>query len=95
MASFPAAVFTVRVWYPVSVAGNCATIAVLDHEVTVSVCGVDDPAGVAYTLQLLHCEPNCPLSVIAVPDVTARPAAVDSGVTETMAAPILQRVAAK
>jgi len=37
IASIPATASTTRVWYPVNVAGNCTTIAVFDHEVTVSV----------------------------------------------------------
>jgi hypothetical protein len=56
-----------------------------------------DPAGVAVTLQLPHCVPSdSPLIVIAVPEATASPVtAVDRGVTLMMAAPNLQRVAAK
>ena len=70
-------------------------IAVLCHDVTVRACAVEDPAGVAETWQPLHCEPKlAPVRVIVVPAVTARPAAaVDSGVTEKMAAPNLQRTA--
>src|ERR1035438_3611803 len=97
IASIPATAATAIVWYPVNVDGNCATIAVFDHEVVVSVVGEVEPAGVAVTLQLTHCVPrDWPLMVITVPEVTANPVtAAVRGVTETTAAPNLQRVAAK
>ncbi len=76
-------------------AGSFTEIAVLAHEVTLRACAVEDPAGVTETWQPLHCEPKlAPVTVIVVPAVTARPVAlVDSGVTEKIAAPNLQRTA--
>ena len=93
--SIPVDAVTCSVCMPDRPAGSFTEIAVLAHEVTLRACAVEDPAGVTETWQPLHCEPKlAPVTVIVVPAVTARPVAlVDSGVTEKIAAPNLQRTA--
>ena len=95
--STPAMADTRSVTSPVTPAGSFAEIAAFPHEVIVRVCAEVLPAGVMVTWQPLHCPPKfAPFTVIVEPAVTARPGAVvESGVTKLIAAPSLQRAAAK
>jgi hypothetical protein len=97
MESTPVNAVTWSVSRPPRLSGSFTDIAWFCHDVTVSDCAVPPPAGVAITWHPPHCAPRfAPLSVMVVPAVTVRPGAVvDRGVTEKMAAPNLQRVAAK
>ena len=80
MASLPDRASTVIVSSPVKVAGRTAEIAVFVHEVICKICPVVEPAGVATTLQPIHCplKPN-PLMVIVEPALTTSGNVLNSG----------------
>ena len=81
---------------PVKVAGRTAAMAVFFQEEICSVCAVADPAGIAVTLQPLHCVPKLvPAMVMVPPAATTRGDVVNSGPMEKMVVSILQRTAEK
>src|ERR1700733_14768487 len=80
IASLPDRASTDSVSRPVKLAGKIAEIAVLVHEVICKICPVVEPAGVATTLQPMHCplKPN-PLMVIVEPAFTTRGSVLNRG----------------
>src|SRR6185312_988432 len=96
VASVPVFPCTAIVINPDSPAGHAAVIDVLLHDDTASVWPLVEPAGVATTLQPLHCAPRvAPVIVIVDAGATIFAAPLASGPTEMMVASILQRAAAK
>jgi hypothetical protein len=95
MLSLPADAMTVSVRKPIKPAGSLTEIAELVQDVTLRTWDVLEPAAVAWTLQLLHCEPKpepiAALRVTVLPAVTTNPPPLTMGVTVKTSVAILHR----
>ena len=94
--STPVTAFTVMVSNPVRLEGKAAVIDVLFQELTCRTVAVEEPAGVAVTVQLIHLPlRSAPVIVMLPPAVTILGLVLSSGPIEKMVASILQRRAEK